>query len=342
MAGILFSTLVDRFVNDLERSSGTVIRARAKDRDRPARLRVVSERQTDCILFLWTITRDGGGEGVRPAGERRIQITGVSRMPLEPGVRTLLGGWSEEFGVYAFWDARRHIAFGSSPSLQVNDSTLENAARAGIATQLRPTAEGQEVVVAVSPASLLWYVENGGQLHNAEGNADAVAELADATPDEEQDFLNSAPTEAESVRRSILVETMRAFRDAKFKPAVLHAYSYKCAVCACDLKLVDAAHIVPVSHPTSNDQITNGIALCRIHHGAFDNALLGVQSDYRIVINPERVSRLRALRLATSLPAFRVNLPERIRVPASIEARPSPANLLLGLELRRWPPEFIL
>ena len=262
-------------------------------------------------------------------------------MPLRPGVRTLLGGWSEEFGVYAFWDARRHTSFSRrSPSLQVTSDTLETAGTVGIASQMRPTQQGKEVVVSCSPSSVLWYVENGAPLHNAEEDAIAVVDLAEASPEEERGFLDSADTEIASARRYDLVETMRAYRDAKFRPAVLQAFGYKCAVCGCDLKLVDAAHVVPVSHPTSTDEVTNGLALCRLHHGAYDNALLGVQSDYSVVINPERADRLREINLDSGLEEFRTRLPDRIRVPASIEARPLPENLRLGLEVRRWPPSY--
>jgi putative restriction endonuclease len=42
------------------------------------------------------------------------------------------------------------------------------------------------------------------------------------------------------------------------------------------LKLPDAAHIVPVTFPDSTDEVTNGLGLCRLHHGAYDNGLLGV------------------------------------------------------------------
>lgn len=129
--------------------------------------------------------------------------------------------------------------------------------------------------------------------------------------------------------------------DPNLRPAVLHAYRYKCAVCNCDLKLVDAAHIVPVTHPSSRDDVTNGLALCRLHHGAFDNALLGVQSSYKIVINPNMVSRLHAIDLDTGLEVFQSRLPGTIRVPASIEARPNPEYLRIGLEARRWPELLI-
>src|SRR5579872_346966 len=297
-----FTRLVSDFIAVLERSSATVIRLEAGE-ERPARFRVVTgEGITDCILFLWTITPGGGGPGVRSPNERRIQITNVRRIPLEPGVRTLLGGWSVDDGVYCFWDARRHLRFSRrSPSLQASIHTLETAGAAGIATQVRPTREGQEVVVAVAPRSLLWYAQHGLPLHNAEHDATAAVELIGATVEEERDFLESARTEIEAARRYDLVETMRAYRDAQFRPAVLQAYSYKCAVCACDLKLVDAAHILPVTHPSCTDEVTNGIALCRLHHGAFDNSLLGIQSTYNIVVNTEMAHRLHEIQLDTGL-----------------------------------------
>ena len=342
MPGIRFTRLVDDFVDNIERQGATVFRTDESDR-RPARLRVItSSSSTDCLVFLWTITPGGGGPGVRPANERRIQMTNISGMPLQPGVRTLLGGWSEEHGAYAFWDARRHTQFSRrSPSLQVDATTLENASAIGIASQLRPTQHGEEVVISCAPSSLLWYVENGQPLHNSESDAVAVSDLATASVDEEREFIDSSTDEITSARRYDLVETMRAYRDAQFRPAVLQAFAYKCAVCSCDLKLVDAAHIVPVSDPRSTDNVTNGIALCRLHHGAYDNALLGVQSDYKIVVNPDMSSRLHAIRLDTALESFTDALPESIRVPATREARPSPANLRLGLQIRHWPETLI-
>ncbi len=344
MPGIRFVDLVRNFIDTLERYSATVIRTTVTSQ-RPARIRVITgDGVTDCILFLWTITPGGGGAGVRPANERRIQMTNVNaaRLPLVPGVRTLLGGWSQEYGVYAFWDARRHVEFSlGSPSLQVDAHTLETAGTVGIGTQLRPTREGQEVVVAVAPGSLLWYVQNGLPLHNSEQDAPAVIDLIDASPEEEREFLDSAQTEDESARRFDIIEMVRAYRDARFRPDVLQAYAYKCAVCECDLKLVEAAHIVPVTHPSSTDNVTNGLALCRLHHGAYDNSLLGVRTDYSIIINPDMTRRLRAIGLDTSLDVFRSRLPERIRVPTSIEARPSAENLRLGLQIRLWPERLI-
>jgi len=343
MAGFRFSQLVDSFAAVLERFSATVIRAKPRDDYRPARLRVITgTKTTDCILFLWTVTPGGGGADVRPANERRIQLTNVRGIPLEPGCRTLLGGWSEEFGVYAFWDPRRHTRFSDrSPSLQVTSETLETAGRVGIATYLRPAATGREVVVAARPDSLLWYVENGLPLHNAEDDAPAAVDLVGASPEEERNFLDESRTDTQAARRYDLVQTIRAYRDSQFRPAVLRAYSYRCAVCGCALKLVDAAHIVPVSFPESTDEVTNGLALCRLHHGAYDNGLLGVRPDYRVIVNPETESRLTELNLAGGLEDFRARLPVRITPPAEIEVRPDPRKLTLGLLARRWPDNLV-
>jgi putative restriction endonuclease len=343
MSGFRFSQLVDAFVAVLERSSATVIRQRETDITRPARLRVITGNgTTDCILFLWTITPGGGGPDVRPANERRIQLTNVGGIPLEPGCRTLLGGWNEEFGVYAFWDARRHVRFSiRSPSLQVTSETLQTADRVGIATYLRPAATGREVVVAAAPDSLLWYVENGLPIHNAEEDAPAAVDLAQAGPEEERNFLDESQTDIQAARRYDLVQTMRAYRDFQFRPAVLRAYRYRCTVCGCALKLVDAAHIVPVSYPGSTDEVTNGLALCRLHHGAYDNGLLGVRSDYRVILNPDTESRLAELGLAVGLEEFKARLPERITPPTEMEIRPAPQRLISGLRARRWPDNLV-
>jgi putative restriction endonuclease len=187
----------------------------------------------------------------------------------------------------------------------------------------------------------LWYVENGSPLHNAEDDAPAAADLAEASPEDERNFLDESHDEIQAARRYDLVETMRAYRDSQFRPAVLRAYAYRCAVCGCALKLVDAAHIVPVSFPESTDEVTNGLALCRLHHGAYDNGLLGVQSNYRVIVNPDTEIRLAKLRLATGLEEFKARLPERITPPSVIEVRPVPKKLIIGLRARRWPDKLV-
>ena len=325
----------------MERSGATVLIV--GNGRKPAQLRVVSgDNTTDCVVYLWTITPGGGGPGVRPAGERRIQITNAPQFSLSPGLRTIVGGWNEEAGVWAFWDARRHTRFSTrSPSFQTTAQTLEAAGHNGLATQLRPANEGREVVVAVRPDFLLWYVQDGQLLHDADRDADEVATLIDATPEEETGLVESSTTPEQLARRVQLVEIMRAFRDARFRPLVLQAYGSRCAVCGTALKLVDAAHIVPVSDPRGDDIVNNGLALCRLHHGAYDTGLLGVQSNYRIILNTAAADRLRQVQLDGGLEAFRAALPQQIRLPNVAEVHPDPRKLRIGLEVRQFPAAMI-
>jgi len=340
---IPFSNLAEQFIAALERFSAAVIVGSADLRRRPATLTVnMPGMSANCLVFLWTITPGGGPPGTRPSHERRIQITAARQFPLLAGYRTLIGGWSPEFEVYAFWDVRRHSRYSkNSPSFQVNARTLETAGQMGLATQFRPTRQGREVVVGVNCDSLLWYIQHAESLHDVEEEASSVGELLDATYEEQTEFVESSRSEGEANRRIQLVRTLRSYRDYQFRPAVLRAYSYRCAVCNVALKLVDAAHIVPVPFPESTDEVTNGLALCRLHHGAYDNALLGVKSDYSVIVNPRTEYRLSELQLEAGLEEFKSRLPARITVPRSIEARPDPKKLIIGLQAREWPEDFI-
>ena len=69
-------------------------------------------------VYIWNIT-SGGPSAVRPQGEFRIQITGVTPpLIVTPGIPTLLLGWSEETGVFtAFCSKTSHfwsLAFNTS------------------------------------------------------------------------------------------------------------------------------------------------------------------------------------------------------------------------------------
>lgn len=71
-----------------------------------------------------------------------------------------------------------------------------------------------------------------------------------------------------------------------FRTRVLLAYETRCAIC--ELKhgsLLDAAHIVPDSEEHGVPTTSNGLALCKIHHAAYDQNMLGVSPDYRVAVN---------------------------------------------------------
>jgi putative restriction endonuclease len=62
-----------------------------------------------------------------------------------------------------------------------------------------------------------------------------------------------------------------------FRERVLAAYRSACAMCRLrHAELLDAAHILPDTDARSTTAVSNGIALCKLHHAAFDHHIVGV------------------------------------------------------------------
>lgn len=71
-----------------------------------------------------------------------------------------------------------------------------------------------------------------------------------------------------------------------FRARVLNAYNKRCAVCTLKYpELLDAAHIIGDNDERGLPIVTNGMAMCKIHHAAYDQDFLGVSPDYVVHIN---------------------------------------------------------
>lgn len=71
-----------------------------------------------------------------------------------------------------------------------------------------------------------------------------------------------------------------------FRARVIVAYDRTCAICRLrHPELLDAAHIIADNEAAGVAHVTNGLALCKIHHAAYDNNLLGIDGDYRVHVN---------------------------------------------------------
>lgn len=67
-----------------------------------------------------------------------------------------------------------------------------------------------------------------------------------------------------------------------FRARVIHAYQERCAICRLPFtELLEAAHIRPDSQGGSA-KISNGMSLCKIHHGAYDADIIGISPDYKV------------------------------------------------------------
>lgn len=74
----------------------------------------------------------------------------------------------------------------------------------------------------------------------------------------------------------------------RFRELVVGAYRQRCSVCRLHhIELLDAAHILPDRDERGRPEVPNGLALCKIHHGAFDANILGVAADYTIAIRAD-------------------------------------------------------
>jgi putative restriction endonuclease len=89
-------------------------------------------------------------------------------------------------------------------------------------------------------------------------------------------------------REYITTQARRRLHQRAFRERVLDAYRHQCALCRLKHdELLDAAHIIPDSDPGGEPVVSNGLALCQLHHGAFDRFFIGVRPDYIIQVRPD-------------------------------------------------------
>lgn len=124
------------------------------------------------------------------------------------------------------------------------------------------------------------------------------------------------------LRREAEVEPGQRLFQAVFRGMVMRAYRGCCAVCGLQQgQLLDAAFIVPDIDANEAASVVNGIALCKLHHAAFDSGILGIRPDLIVqirsdVLQEQDVPMLR--RVLQNMHGKRVSVPnvkiERPRV----------------------------
>jgi putative restriction endonuclease len=95
--------------------------------------------------------------------------------------------------------------------------------------------------------------------------------------------------EVSDARHAYLTATVKVrLHQRAFRERVLDAYRSQCAFCRLKHReLLDAAHIIPDNLPESRPTIANGISLCKLHHAAYDNFMIGVSPDYVIHVRED-------------------------------------------------------
>lgn len=136
-------------------------------------------------------------------------------------------------------------------------------------------------------------------------------------------------SESESLIERAYVERLvkQRLHQAEFRGRVMRAYAIQCAVCNLKLgRLLEAAHITPDADAQGYPTVTNGLSLCKIHHAAYDAALVGISPDYTVAINHELLEEVDGPMLlhglqemhgrALTVPERRVEQPDRERLAA--------------------------
>lgn len=288
----------------------------------PFGIRVHMGARTELLrIYIWNITP--GGRDLE--GEQRIQVTGEPPARPPDGDAIMLG-WHEAAGVFVGFDFDHHAGAGSSASVQVQMQTLERAAQDGIALQRKgPT----EVAAAFRPENLVGYLQHRHDIHQV-GYIPNPALALGVAEDETGESPDLDPPE----RQRVTAVVSRLLRDASFRTRVLEAYDHACCACGLQLGLIEAAHIIPVGEPGSTDETSNGLALCVLHHRAYDASLLAIRENGSIDVNEEAIASLRERGLDGGEAQFRGGLFEQILLPPTDEDRPLAENLQRGRRLR--------
>ena len=116
--------------------------------------------------------------------------------------------------------------------------------------------------------------------------------------------------------------TKQRLHQAAFRVNVLTAYREACTMCQLKhVELLDAAHIVSDAMGGA-PVVQNGLALCKIHHAAFDHQIIGLRPDYVVEVREDVLDEIDG-------PMLRHGLQEMhgrsIVLPRNVDDRPGRA-----------------
>lgn len=130
-----------------------------------------------------------------------------------------------------------------------------------------------------------------------------------------QDMQPGGLVSGPDVRAYATREARYRLHQQRFKLDVMRAYRHRCAICTLrERELVQAAHIVPDIEAEGIAAVVNGLALCAIHHLAFDRNLLGIDPDGVVHIAARLLREIDGPMLRTGLQGFHgvnIALPRR-------------------------------
>jgi putative restriction endonuclease len=128
-----------------------------------------------------------------------------------------------------------------------------------------------------------------------------------------------------SERDYVLRLTKQRLHQPVFRTRVLRAYDDTCAMCRLKHpELLDAAHIIADGKPNGLPVVPNGLALCKIHHAAYDQNIIGIRPDLVVEVQRKVLVEVDGPMLRHGLQAMSG---VQISVPRARDAQPDKSRL---------------
>lgn len=120
--------------------------------------------------------------------------------------------------------------------------------------------------------------------------------------------------------------TKQRLHQPVFRTQVLLAYEGRCTVCNLGhAELLDAAHIIADGKPNGLPVVPNGLAMCKIHHAAFDSRILGIRPDLTLHLRQDILDEVDGPMLRHGLQDMHNK--KLMRLPTMAAARPDRSRL---------------
>jgi putative restriction endonuclease len=166
-------------------------------------------------------------------------------------------------------------------------------------------------VVADNPIGLTFSVAVDDAAAN--GLPDRISEATAVSPQDE------------GRRAWVTREFRQRLHQQGFREKVLRAYRQQCALCRLrHVELLDAAHIIPDAEADGEPIVSNGLALCKLHHAAYDRHFVGIRPDYLVEVRQDILEESDGPMLLHGLQGMHG---QRIQLPRTVEWQPDPERL---------------
>jgi putative restriction endonuclease len=273
------------------------------------------------------------GEGRKNQDECRIQVSKTRNF--NPALSSkndiiVLGYFADE-KVFTAWDPykmRSRFNEKQTVSIYSRFSIQRSASINKISLYID---NNEQNIISFKPEYLGLYLDNIDLIHYLDEQA--LLELVNKS-DELNLLGENGEIEINSNKFNVSHSREPTYRNPKFREMVYNAYNYRCAICGIQLELIEAAHIIPFSHPQGNDEVSNGICLCALHHTAYDKSLIYFDKEYKIHLNEEKVAYLEKVGLDSGIRKFENLQFDELKVPNNHYFVPNKNNIVIANKIR--------